>query len=286
MFNKNNISIKKYLEEKGIVPKIEKSHYGLYHSPFRKDSTPSFKIDFRKNLWIDYGTGEGGSIVDLIMKFEKCPLGEAMRKAESMNIDSSFSFHGEEKELEVNSSKTIEIVELKEIQNKSLIRYLSGRKISLSTANKFCKEIHYTVRSKKYFGIGFPNDKGGFEIRNPYFKGGDLKSISTIKGKDDYPVYVFEGFFDFLSFIEIEVRKKVSIIVLESNFIILNSVSLIKDAISELKNYQEIHLFLDNDSAGKSACSQIKNAYPNAIDCSIIYENFKDLNDFLIFGKF
>lgn len=285
MINKNNISIKKYLEEKGIVPKIDKCNYGLYHSPFRDDSTPSFKIDFRKNLWIDYGTGEGGSIVDLIMKFEKCPLGEAMRKAESMNIDTTFSFHRDEVFKEAKFNKNIEIVELKEIQNKSLIKYLSDRKISLSLANKFCKEIHYIVRSKKYFGIGFPNDKGGFEIRNAYFKGGDVKAISTIKGKDGYPVYVFEGFFDFLSFIEIEVRKKEPTIVLESNFIILNSVSQLKIALPKLKLYPEIHLYLDNDEAGKSACSQIQKVYPNAIDCSVIYENFKDINDYLIFGN-
>ena len=39
----NSISIKDYLESLGILPVVDKLYYGMYHSPFRQDNTPSFK---------------------------------------------------------------------------------------------------------------------------------------------------------------------------------------------------------------------------------------------------
>lgn len=30
-------------------------------------------------------------------------------------------------------------------------------------------EVHYRMRGKWYFAVGFKNRKGGLEIRNPYF---------------------------------------------------------------------------------------------------------------------
>ena len=64
----NNISIKDYLESLGILPVVDKLYYGMYHSPFRQDDTPSLKVDYGVNLWCDFGTGEGGSLIDLVMK--------------------------------------------------------------------------------------------------------------------------------------------------------------------------------------------------------------------------
>lgn len=37
-------------------------------APLRQDNTPSFKVDYGVNLWCDFGTGEGGSLIDLVMK--------------------------------------------------------------------------------------------------------------------------------------------------------------------------------------------------------------------------
>ena len=47
----NNISIKDYLESLGILPVVDKLYYGMYHSPFRQDDTPSLKVDYGVNLW-------------------------------------------------------------------------------------------------------------------------------------------------------------------------------------------------------------------------------------------
>ena len=68
----NNISIKDYLNSLGIQPVMEKGSYGMYRSPLREDNTPSFKVDYNANLWCDYGTGEGGTLIDLVMKQNGC----------------------------------------------------------------------------------------------------------------------------------------------------------------------------------------------------------------------
>ena len=72
--------IVEYLERKGIKPVRRTPTYVMYHSPLREETHPSFKVDTEKNLWIDYGEGRGGSIIDLCMRMEGCTLSEAIRR--------------------------------------------------------------------------------------------------------------------------------------------------------------------------------------------------------------
>ena len=90
----NNISIKDYLNSFGIQPVTEKGSYGMYRSPLREDNTPSFKVDYNVNLWCDYGTGEGGTLIDLVMKQHGCNAYGAICRLEQGNT-ASFSFHRE-----------------------------------------------------------------------------------------------------------------------------------------------------------------------------------------------
>jgi DNA primase len=75
-----DINIKQYLNKKGINPKRDFQYYGMYCSPFREDVNASFKVDYRLNIWYDFGTGDGGSIIDLVMKMENCSFHEAANK--------------------------------------------------------------------------------------------------------------------------------------------------------------------------------------------------------------
>ena len=72
--------IVEYLERKGIKPVRKTPTYAMYRSPLREETHPSFKVDTEKNLWIDYGEGRGGSIIDLCMRMEGCTLSEAIRR--------------------------------------------------------------------------------------------------------------------------------------------------------------------------------------------------------------
>ena len=61
-----HLSIRTYLAEQGLHPTKDNPRYGLYLSPLREEHTPSFKVDYVRNLWYDFGLGEGGSIIDLV----------------------------------------------------------------------------------------------------------------------------------------------------------------------------------------------------------------------------
>jgi hypothetical protein len=43
----NSISIKDFLADMNIHPQNRKSSYGMYFSPFRSETEPSLKVDFR-----------------------------------------------------------------------------------------------------------------------------------------------------------------------------------------------------------------------------------------------
>jgi len=53
------------------------------------------KVDYDKNLWIDYGSNEGGTLIDLVMRIENCNNGRAMQLLKQhLSSKHSFSFQG------------------------------------------------------------------------------------------------------------------------------------------------------------------------------------------------
>ena len=54
-----------------------KPQVGKNHSPFRKDSNPSFSIYAEGMRWKDFGTGESGSVVDFVAKAQGIATKEA-----------------------------------------------------------------------------------------------------------------------------------------------------------------------------------------------------------------
>ena len=78
-----NISIRLFLARRGIQPKYERNGYGMYLSPLREERTPSFKVDYVQNLWYDFGLGEGGTLLTLMMRMERCDSREAVRRLQN-----------------------------------------------------------------------------------------------------------------------------------------------------------------------------------------------------------
>ena len=268
----NNVCIKQYLSGLNIFPVKEKEHYGMYCSPFRAETEPSFKVDYRQNLWYDFGAGNGGTMIDLAMKINQCTFSEAMQTLENQCFPNSFFFHGKDTPAENN----IIIEEQLPLTNRALIGYLAERKISIDAARQQCSEIHYTVGGKPYFAIAFVNDAGGYELRNKYFKGCiSPKDITTISKNTDTCV-VFEGFMDYLSYLTLKNQQRP-----QTDIVVMNSIILLDKAICFLKQHKTVHLCLDNDEAGKQAAAKIKNECDNVTDQSEFYKNHKDMNEFL-----
>jgi DNA primase len=88
------IPITHYLHTKGIQPKTIKNGSAWYYSPFRNETTPSFKVDRQNNIWYDFGTGTGGNLLDLVMNIEKTGIAGALmilQRPELSNTRFSFS---------------------------------------------------------------------------------------------------------------------------------------------------------------------------------------------------
>lgn len=273
----NKISVEEVLQSLGHFPTKQNEKEAWFINPFSKENNASFKINKNLNYWYLFSEGIGGNNIDFMKKYLNASISEVLDWAENQNF-SSFRQQTKNQKL-FNLPKTYKILEVKEIQHPALIQYLKSRKVEAQKHS--VSEIHYQMNDKKYFGIGFKNDSNGYEIRNAYSKiclG--KKDITTIKNNSK-SLLVFEGFFDFLSFKNIEESLENE----PSDYMILNSVSMINKIKNSLETYEKIDLYFDNDEAGNRAVEIIKNEKIEAEDCRVLYSDFKDLNDWLIHGN-
>lgn len=270
----NIFPIREYLAGLNIYPAKEHGYYGMYHSPLREDHDASMKVDYNKNLWIDYGLNEGGTLIDLAMRLENCSNGEAMHLLEQrLSGTDSFSFHGNA--VISKQEPAIKIGKVQPIENPALIAYLNERKISIEIAKQNCSEVYYEVNGKPYFAIGYKNDSGGYELRNKYFKGCTSKDITSVTAGHD-TCQLFEGFMDYLTFLTIK-NWQHSL----ADVIVLNSLTNLPKIENTLSSYRSVATFLDNDEAGKRAVQELKRSCKNINDQSFFYSGHKDLNEYL-----
>ncbi|MCF0257652.1 MAG: toprim domain-containing protein [Bacteroides heparinolyticus] len=275
------IPIADYLHACGIEPVKRYNGYALYHAPYREDHNASLKVDFRKNLWHDYGTSQGGSIIDLVMKMQGCSAYEAMAHlAEGKAITlASSSFHRETTITTPNTTSTRRILSISEELPLHLQNYLREvRKIDLAVASPYLRHVRYKVGGREYYAIGFPNRAGGYELRDDKtFKGTIApKDISVIVGEaHNAPLCIFEGFMDFLSLLTMKGKET-------SPCLVLNSVSNLPRAIDYLheKGIDSVRAFFDNDQAGRDALQTLCSAGIKVEDMSRHYAQYKDLNDY------
>ena len=270
-----------YLANKGFQPAKIKGNNFWYRSPLRQENTASFKVNRKLNRWYDFGIGKGGDLVDFAILFTNCTIAEFVQ-----SFDSNLSFHkpGFFKPTYTNDTiyGAIKIISSKPLHSLALLRYLKSRNIPLVIAEKYCREIDFELYNKAYFSIGLLNDAGGYEMRNQWCKNSSTpKGITTIK-IGAKKVAVFEGFFDFLSFLVLLQSDEI----FHWDFCILNSLSFFEKAQTFLMKHNSIHLFLDNDAAGKNYCASALIKSEKYTDESGLYKGYKDLNQWItLVGK-
>lgn len=269
------LSIRDYLSRWGIQPARENARSGFYLSPFRAEHTPSLKVDYAQNLWYDFGTGEGGSIIDLVMRLERCDLTQAVRLLDGSEktaivapVPSSV----------LRTVPALRILSEAPLRHPALVGYLSSRGITPTVASIYCREVRYEINGRLFFAIGFRNDAGGWELRNRYFKGcTSPKQITTVDNHADTSI-AFEGFMDFLSYVSLKPTERLCI-----DVVVLNSVVNLPKAIPFLERHPTIHAFFDNDEAGRRAIAELERSCSNStiVEQAYHYRPHNDLNDYL-----
>lgn len=247
----NEINISIFLESLGYK-KLKKHRAGqeyFFQNPIREESDPSFTVNEKKNLWYDFGLGKGGKLVDLIIEKENTDVKGALNWLRNNNNN-----------FEVKISETNKFQDFKEpppryqfrkstrIFSYALKDYLKSRNINLDIAREYLQEIRYwdQVNEKEYFTLGMRNESGGYSTRNQLGKivlaPNDIKYIATNSKTDT--ILVFEGIFDFLSYLMLKDTAAI-----KDDVIILNTLAFAKKGslkISKLNHIKRIISFLDN----------------------------------------
>jgi DNA primase len=267
---KEKVSIRRVLESFDLFPVNQNSKTAFYFAIDREEKKPSLCVDFVKNKAFDFGTGKNYDVVSIVQQINQCSVSEALEYLKNFDIPvNSLKIQRRE------SDKNYEILQVKDIEHPALIQYLKSRKVY--DQRHLVKEIHYQMNGKPYFGIGFYNNSGGVEIRNKYSKiclG--KKDVTFIKNLDNlkYEVCVFEGYFDFLTYLNLPNAQNSN-----SDYLILNSTAMFFKVEEELIEYHKIVLILDNDLGGRSLAEKINRNNKKVEDCSLIYRDFGDLNE-------
>jgi DNA primase len=278
----NSVKLEEILVSLGHHPTKQNEKEAWFLNPFYTETQASFKINKNLNYWYLHSEGIGGNNVDFMKKYLNASVKEVLEWAEKQNFS---SFQPQNSIQKQNSLKqNYQITEIKELQNENLKDYLQQRGLS-TKVYPLVKEIHFRIDQKNLYAIGFENLSGGWELRNSFYKGSLLKKDISIlnfnneshsQNETGKRIVVFEGFMDALSFVEMKPFYK-------GDVLVMNSISLLNRTKEYLKNYSEIHLFLDNDKAGENCKTSILKSFPEAKNHSEIYALHKDLNDYLQF---
>ena len=310
-----NIHINDYLERIGA--KFSRQQNGthgveyVYHTPNRQDHKPSLCVNLDRNIWSDVPAGEGGRLIELVCyihRFHKTDVSSALKMLDQLFPEYRSSGHtsaysrspnhsvssilahsakANSQKLDATSLKEEEpklrITKIQKIYRYPLKNYLADRRIPLALADKYLEEIEYTdLKERTFYTLGF---KAGetYAHRNKLFKGFLGKGADiTVFDKKTPEVLVFEGFFDFLSYLAIEKRAQPPL-----TTIVMNSTSFIsrvKRFVAERPFITRVYSYLDNDEAGQRSLSSLKAELPSVeiSDRSSTYAPYDDLNEWLV----
>lgn len=288
---KQTVDIIDFLAKIKCYPVKIQGHCYWYISPIRSEErTASFKVDIRKKRWYDFGTGESGDVVGLGLRLIK-DAKTTSDVLKAFEADASYTvkrpYYNKRSSQFTQEPEKMHNKQFAPLTNTALLSYMMRRSIDLNIGRVYCCEVHYTYQGKHFFAIAFRNQVGGYEIRNPYFKGCiGHKDITIIPHKKDCVsehCCLFEGFMDFLSYLTLCDMNSSICINSECDYIILNSVNNIAKVFEELEKHAVVHAFLDNDLAGQRTYDIVVDNYHGLIvNESEKFAPFKDLNDYLV----
>ena len=267
------ISLVEFLNQLGYQPTGRDSKGLWFYAPYRSERKPSFHVNPRKNVWFDFGSGDGGDIFTLAG--ELCDSTDFIRQAEYIAEKMQMPIAKPYKPEPFIEQPTFEDVKISKLVSPALLSYLVNRGIPADIAQRYCVQVDYKLHGKNYYAIGFENSAHGYELRNAFFKGSYPPKHITHIANGNALCNVFEGFIDFLSAERLGLNDG-------NDSVVLNSVANVGKAIPTLAKYPLILCYLDNDTAGRAAVARLRREFGDRVsDKSALYPDHKDLNDYL-----
>lgn len=265
----------------------------MYFSPFREEKTPSFHIGPGGDTWFDFGTNEGGGLVDFVTRMLSCSRSEAydfLASAGGTFIPGSMDLKSSSRA--EAARRAVSVLKATKDFHWPLLQYAGQRGIPGDVLRRYCDDVTYSIDGcpgRAFYAIGFRNNSGGYVLRSKDYKMCSSSASTTLSpdGRVTAEVssskaLVFEGFMDFLSYIALRGGNEPGY-----DICVLNSVANLDKNIGWLGAHSSIGAYLDNDRAGRDACRSMfdcvsaENGDVCMFDLSTLYSGYKDLNEML-----
>jgi len=171
-----------------VLKKSGSNFKGL--SPFSDERTPSFMVSPAKQLWKDFSSGKGGSVVSFLMEHEHFSYPEAIKYlANKYGIEVEETERTDEQKEKATQKENLFIVSdyAKEYFHKNLLNIEEGKAIGLS----YFKERGFTQETIEKFSLGYSLDKWDAFTNTAIKKGYQLEylektGLTIIKGEKQF----------------------------------------------------------------------------------------------------
>lgn len=171
-----------------VLKKSGSNFKGL--SPFSDERTPSFMVSPAKQLWKDFSSGKGGSVVSFLMEHEHFSYPEAIKYlANKYGIEVEETERSDEEKEQASQKENLFIVSdyAKDYFNSTLLNVEEGKAIGLS----YFKERGFTPETIQKFSLGYCLDKWDAFTNTAIKKGYQLEylektGLTIVKGEKQF----------------------------------------------------------------------------------------------------
>lgn len=148
-------------------------------SPFSDERSPSFMVSPVKQIWKDFSSGKGGSVVTFLMEHEHFTYPEAIRYlAKKYNIEIEETEVSNEDRIEANEKESLYLVSefAKTYFHETLLNTEEGKAIGLS----YFKERGFTNETIAKFGLGYSPETWDAFTKEALSKGYQLEFLEKV----------------------------------------------------------------------------------------------------------
>ena len=148
-------------------------------SPFSDERSPSFMVSPVKQIWKDFSSGKGGSVVTFLMEHEHFTYPEAIRfLANKYNIEIEETETSQEDKIEANEKESMYLVSefAKSYFHDTLLNTEEGKAIGLS----YFKERGFTNETIAKFGLGYSPETWDAFTKEALSKGYQLDYLEKV----------------------------------------------------------------------------------------------------------
>lgn len=148
-------------------------------SPFSDERSPSFMVSPVKQIWKDFSSGKGGSVVTFLMEHEHFTYPEAIRYlANKYHIEVEETEVSQEDRIEANEKESLYLVSefAKSYFQEMLFNTEEGKAIGLS----YFKERGFTHETITKFGLGYSPEAWDAFTKEALSKGYQLEFLEKV----------------------------------------------------------------------------------------------------------